>query len=894
MVTGEIWYALEVAQLLKYLNSGEEGLSAEEAARRLDEYGPNELRGEAGSNPLKLLLGQFRNFLIILLLIAVLVSFLIGEALDAGVILAIVIASVALGFIQEYRAERAIEALKQMTAPAARVVRDGVELEIPAAQVVPGDLLVVETGDRVVADARLIEAFNLEIDEAPLTGESTPVSKHPDVLPTSVPLAERENMVFAGTIVTYGRGRAMVVETGMETEFGKIAGMLQTIEEPKTPLERRMGELGRWLGIAALIVVAAVSALGILRGQGLFDMFIWGVSLAVAAVPEALPAVVTGSLAIGVQRMARRNAIVRRLSAVETLGSTTVICSDKTGTLTRGEMTVRRIYVGSRNIEVTGTGYDPDGEIAAEDVSERELAPLLHVALLCNDAQLRQEEGRWESIGDPTEGALVVVAMKGGLVPEEIRSEYLRVGEIPFDSQRKRMSTVHVAPDGRKLAYMKGALEMVLERCSRFRAADGETIELRKSKREAILEANERMTGEALRVLGLAYRELSPSLGVFTEETVEQDLVFLGLMGMIDPPRQEAKRSVALCRRAGIKTVMITGDHRLTAMAVARELDILNHGRVLSGEELERISDEAFQRVVEEISVYTRVSPEHKMKIVNALQANDHVVAMTGDGVNDAPALKSSDIGVAMGITGTAVSQEAADMVLSDDNYATLVEAAREGRGIYDNIKKYLAYLLSSNVGEILVMLFAGLLGFPLPLAAIQILWVNLVTDGLPALALGIDPPDPDIMQRAPRSSHASIFTPGVKAIIITMAILMTISTLPIFYWYNPTLGTGDAYTKAQTMVFTLLVMFEMFNAFNCRSDRHSILEIGPFKNRYLILAVLSSILLQLLVIYTPSLQSAFRTVPLNLHDWLIVLAVSSTGLLGVEVVKRTILARGG
>ena len=886
------WHSLSIEEVLRKLRTSEEGLSEEEAQRRLEEFGPNELRKEKGKSPWSIFFDQFKDFLIILLLGATFVSLLIGEVLDAAAIMAIVIISAFLGFLQEYRAERALEALKKMAALEALVIRDGRERRILAKELVPGDIILIHAGDKVPADARLIEEFNLKVDEAPLTGESVPVNKEVMVLPSETALGDRKNMLYAGTIVTYGRGKAVVVATGMETEFGKIAQMIQLVEEETTPLERRMAEIGKWLGIGSLAVVAVVSALGIFRGHELLEMFLWGVSLAVAAVPEALPAVVTGALAIGVQRMARRNAIVRRLPAVETLGCTTFICSDKTGTLTKNEMTVRRIWLDGETLEVTGVGYEPKGEFIVASREERVagspphsdegLKLLLRTALLCNDAHLEQESEAWTIIGDPTEGALVVAAAKAGLDKKELDTLYPRVAEVPFTSERKRMTTVHATPDGTKMVCAKGAPEIVLARCNRI-WHDGHIAELSEAERSEILRANEEMAADALRVLGVAYKELPPDASDFGEDVVERDLVFLGLMAMIDPPRDEVRDALRLCEQAGVKVAMVTGDHRLTAVAIAKELGMLKEGNLtLTGPELDRLSDEEFDRIVEDVAVYARVSPEHKMRIVEALKKKGHIVAMTGDGVNDAPALKRADMGVAMGITGTEVTKEASDMVLADDNFATIVAAIEEGRSIYDNIKKYLSYLLSCNVGEILIMFVASLMGLPLPLVTLQILWVNLTTDGLPAIALGVDPPEPDIMLRPPRDPEESVFTLPVKLLIAVVSVLMTMGTVPVFASFV----SREGLVKAQTMAFTMVTMFEMFNAFNCRSERHSIFEVGPFANRWLVLAVLSSILLQAAVIYIPFLQSIFGTAALSLADWLLITAISSSAFIVVEVGK--------
>ncbi|MEM3004407.1 MAG: HAD-IC family P-type ATPase, partial [Candidatus Bathyarchaeia archaeon] len=721
------FHSMKTEDVLKVLQSSMKGLDDSEARARLERYGPNELRSEKQTSPLKIFAEQFGEILIIILLAATFISYLLGEIVDALVILFIVFACAVLGFVQEYRAERSLEALKRMASPTAIVLRNERELQVPSRELVPGDIILIRTGDKVPADARIIEEFNLQVDEAPLTGESAPVKKHSAPVTDAASVMDRANIVFSGTTVTYGHGKAIVFSTGMETEFGKIAQMVQATTEEKTPLENRLEHVGKWLGISCLAVCAIVAGLGIIRGYQILEMLVWGVSLAVAAVPEALPAVVTGALAIGVQRMSRRNAIVRRLPAVETLGCTTVICADKTGTLTKGEMTVCRIYLHDVFIDVTGSGYDPRGEFhASGQVAEDERLSLLsRIGLLCNDAKLEPQNDAWSLIGDPTEGALVVLAAKAGLDQNQTREAYPRINEVPFSSERKRMTTIHSAPDGSVVAYSKGAPEILLEVCTHILRDNG-VSQLSEEGKRRILDVNERMASEGLRVLAMAYRNLPATVNP-TESAgtyVEQDFTFVGLAGMMDPPRTEAKNAVQTCKNAGVKTIMITGDHMLTASTIARELGILEDGgRVLTGSELDSIGEGELHDLVENVSVYARVSPEHKMRIVTALQARGHIVAMTGDGVNDAPALKKADIGVAMGITGTDVTKEASDMILTDDNFASIVAAMEEGRGIYENIKKYISYLLSCNVGEILVMFIAGILAWPLPLVAVQLLW---------------------------------------------------------------------------------------------------------------------------------------------------------------------------
>jgi len=882
-------------EVLRALESDSQGLDQIEVRRRLEEYGPNILKEEAGTTPLKIFLDQFKNVLVLILIAAVVVSAAIGEVFDAGVIFVLVMACAALGFVQEHRSQKAIEALKKMAAPRARVIRNGREEDVPTGEIVPGDIIFLATGDRVPADARILEVANLTTDESSLTGESVPVQKttHP-IDQRKLALGDRANMLFSATVVTYGRGKGVVTATGMRTEFGRIAGMIQEVEEKRTPLEERLDQTGKWLGILCLAVVSVVFLLEfLLRDANFLEIFIWSVSLAVAAVPEALPAVVTGSLAIGVQKMARSNAIVRRLPAVETLGCTTVICSDKTGTLTKNEMTVRKIYAHGRVIEVTGVGFEPRGEFLGDGnpigpEAKRELGSLLKAMVLCNDSKLVRENGDWYIQGDPTEGALLVAAQKGGIHGERVRAACSRIDEVPFESERKRMTVVCRDEGGDLIAWVKGAPEEILS-VSTHIVRNGRIEVLSEDEKRAILDVNEAFAAEALRVLGGAYRRLKGPMERYTAGNVEKDLVFLGLMGMIDPPREEVKGAIASCMGAGIRPIMITGDNKMTAIAVARELGQLDSESLqgdkapaLSGVELDRLSDEEFEGLVEHIRVYARVSPEHKLRIVRAWQKRGQVVAMTGDGVNDAPALKQADIGVAMGITGTDVTKEASDMTLADDNFATIVRAIEEGRGIYNNIKKYLVFLLSCNVGEILILGLTGLLGLPVPLIALQILWVNLITDGLPALALGVDPPEPDLMEHPPRDPQESIFTQKVKWYIGGLAVNMFLGLFPLFYWY----WKAEGLAKAQTMVLVTIILFEMFAAFNCRSTRYSIFKLGWLSNKWLVLAVLSSIFLMALVLYVPFLAFLFHTVPLRLPDWIVALLVSSSALVFVELYK--------
>jgi P-type Ca2+ transporter type 2C len=900
-MTENPWHQMTAEEALRALDTTPAGLSPAEASARLQRYGPNALREEKGISPWQIFLGQFKNFLILLLIAATALSVLLGHALDAAVIFSIVIVSALLGFYQEFRAEKAMQALKAMASPSASVLRGGEPIEVPSAEVVPGDVLILRAGDRVPADARLLEAANLRADEASLTGESTAVEKSATArVAPEAGVGDRRNMVFAGTALTYGRGQVVVTATGMQTEFGRIAKMLQEVEEEPSPLAIKMDYIGKRLGIACLGISAAVVALGIFRGNPPLEMLIWGVSLAIAAVPEALAAVVTGALAIGVQRAARRRAIIRRLPAVETLGCTTVICSDKTGTLTRNEMTVRKVFASGQLLDVTGVGYDPVGEFRANGTSVRLAADpaaerLLLAAALCNDTYFVGDDGARRVNGDPTEAALLVLAAKAGMTAGHLQQSWPRVAEIPFESERKRMTTVHTGRDGSVLAFVKGAPDLLVDRCVAWEKA-ARVEPLTPEARAQILETNDRMAAEALRVLGIAYRRLDTVPTATHPDTLEADLTFLGLVGMIDPPRDEARDAIRACRAAGIRTVMITGDHKLTAAAVARELGMLPEDtgprgerrdgdgrlRVLEGRDLDRMSEADLAKMVDGVAVYARVSPEHKMKIVAAWKSHAHVVAMTGDGVNDAPALKRADIGVAMGITGTDVTKEACDMVLADDNFATIAAAVEEGRVIYDNIKKYLTFLLSANVAEIILLGLAGFIGWPLPLVTLQILWVNLTTDGLPALALGVESPEPDLMRRAPRKAGDAVFGGSVLTVLASLSLIIVAGTAPIFYTYWQTEGVE----KAQTMTFVSLILFELFFAHACRSLRFTVLQLGLFGNRWLWLATLSSALMMLAVIYIPGWAEAFHIVPLTARDWAVAISVSFAGFVLVETGK--------
>jgi P-type Ca2+ transporter type 2C len=891
-MTKNTWHLMDVPQILKELDTDpQNGLTSQEIEKRIEKHGYNELKKEERVSPLVIFTNQFKNVLILILLIATVLSALVGEMFDAVLILVIVTFCALLGFLQEYKAEQAIEALKKMLSPNITVLREGREEEIPTKNLVPGDILILEAGDKIPADARLIEVHSLKSDEASLTGESVPVKKHAKELPKDAAINDRRNMVFAGTIITYGRGKAVVTSTGMNTEFGKIAEEVTAAEPKKTPLEKRTNEIGKWLGIISLVLCFFVAGISIFREtlSGRIDtgfivgMIMFAVSLAVAAVPEALAAIVTGALAIGMHQMARRNALIRKMPAVETLGCTTVICSDKTGTLTKGEMTVRKIFAGGRIIEITGAGYAPVGEFRGSDIEaaikSKTIRTFLMGGLLCNDASMEKVEEKWTIKGDPTEGALVVAATKANLHQAEVRLENPRSEEIPFSSERKRMTTINQMKEGKTVAFTKGAPEVVLERCSHVLKDDG-IKELNEAEKRQILKINEEMAQGALRVLAIAHKYLPEEI-TYTEERVEQDMIFLGLAGMIDPPRDEAMEAIKVCKQVHIRPIMITGDHELTAVAVAKEIGIYKEGDiVLTGEALERLSDEKFETIVDKVTVYARVSPMDKFKIVKAWKRKGEVVAMTGDGVNDAPALKHADIGIAMGITGTEVTKEASDMVLSDDNFATIVKAIERGRWIYDNIKKYLTYLLRCNITEVVVIGGVVLIKGPeyLPLLPAAILYINLVTDGLPALALGVAPPDPDIMQRPPRDPRESVFSRDVMAFIL----LALVIEIPFFYFlFFHELG-DRAY--ARTEIFFLFIIIELIIALNFRSLRYSIFKAPPHK--WLLLAIVSQIILTAFIIHIPSVRESFGILKPTVSTLVMILGFGVVVFASMEAIK--------
>jgi len=879
------WHTLSCADALSELHASAEGLSAAEAAERLERCGPNELTSKKQISAWHVLASQFKSALIVILLIATAISASLGHTIESIAIAVIVSFAILLGFIQEYRAERAIALLKAMTAPTAKVLRDGAERSIPARELVPGDVIAVTAGDKIPADARLLDVHNLKADEASLTGESQPVSKQLEPLANAtLAVGDRINLIYSGTTATYGRAIALVVATGMQTEFGKISGMLAALEEQKTPLQQSLDRLGKMLATVAFIVVAMIVTLGFFRGAAILDMLIFGIALAVAVVPEALPAVVTISLARGVQRMAKRNALMRHLPAVETLGSTSVICSDKTGTLTRDEMTARRLWVGGRHVDVSGSGYEPVGEFAVDGrVIEPSSALLefLTAGALCSDAALIEEDGLWRIKGDPSEGALLTVAAKAGLEKRALDLEHARIDEIPFSSERKRMTTLNRSGSG-VVAYSKGAPEVILASCDRQLTDNGGVVTFEPGACEILEQAASAMAGAALRVLAVACK---PDAEI---ASAESGMIFLGFAGLIDPPRTEVAAAILTCNEAGIKPIMITGDHPETGAAIARELGLLTNGRVVTGPELQTMSDEILGRDIDEIEVYARVSPQQKIRVVDAWQTRGAIVAMTGDGVNDAPALKKADVGIAMGLTGTDVSREAADMTLTDDNFASIVNAMTEGRRVFSNIKKYLMYLLSANIGEIGLMAAATLAGLPLPLTAVQILYVNLATDGLPALALAVDPADADLMRRRPRDPRRSIFTRPVVMLMLVGGAWSAIANLILFVGL---LRFGRPLEEAMAMTFISLVLIQLFNAYNFRSDRVSIIN-APFVNRWLNLAVSWEIGLLFLIVYLPILHAPMGTFRLATFDWLLVAGLAFTIVPILELAK--VLVRRG
>jgi Ca2+-transporting ATPase len=885
------WWQLDVERTARELGTDlSSGLNADTVAARRAQYGRNQLQEAPKRSPVAIFLDQFKDFVIWILIGAALVSGVLQEVVDAVAIIAIVILNAILGFVQEYRAEKSLAALKKLSSPTSKVIRNGQHGLIPSGELVPGDVVELEAGDSVPADCRVAwVTSNFSVQEASLTGESTPVVKTAAALDEAeVPLADRANMVYLGTSVASGRAKGLVAETGMRTELGKIAGLIQEIERESTPLQKKLEQFGKWIIYLCFVLVAAVFLLEWARGGKMLDVFLTAVSLAVAAIPEGLPAVVTIALALGVQRMVKRHALIRKLRSVETLGSATVICSDKTGTLTRNEMTVQAIFAGGQMFRVTGIGYAPKGAFLAGEQTVHpqdhpDLMKALAVGVLCNGAQLVQEQSSWKIVGDPTEAALLTAAAKADIWKSQEERKSPFVDELPFDSERKKMTVVRQV-DRRRVAFVKGAPDVLLADCVNIET-NGAVRSLTAADRKQIAAANDDLTGQAMRVLGVAYRDLDGHAGKLEVDTVEKNLTFVGLLAMIDPPREEVKQAIRACTSAGIRTVMITGDHKNTATAIAQQLGFFQEDSLaLSGEELDKLSQEQLEQQVDRIPVYARVSPEHKLRVVRAWRSRREIVAMTGDGVNDAPAVKEADIGVAMGITGTDVTKEVSDMVVTDDNFASIVAAVEEGRGIYDNILKFVHYLLSCNAGEILVMFVSSLIGLPVPLLPVQILWVNLVTDGLPALALGVDPTDPAIMKRRPRPPEERVVTRRRGLLMLTQGAFIAACSLGAYALVLYVEKEG--LPRAQTACFVVLAVSQLFHSYNCRSLTESLFKIGPFTNRHLLLATGISFMLQMAVVYTPGLQSVFNTEPLGLLDWVLVIAISSLPLWGTEIYK--------
>jgi P-type Ca2+ transporter type 2C len=887
----ETWHGIDAEKALAELGTGPAGLTHAEAGARLLKYGHNALKGRKKTPAALIFLQQFLSPLIYVLLAAVVVSMIAGHFIDAWVVLGVLLLNATIGFMQERRAEKAMEALIRMTAPQARVRREGGVKLVPARDIVPGDIVILETGDKVAADARLVKESNFKVNEATLTGESMPVDKHTRPLPGELTIAEQKNMVFMGTVVTYGRATAVVARTGMETEIGRIASGIQETKPEKTPLQQSISKLSRYLIFIFLGMCVLLVIVGLLKGMAWLEVFLLAVAAAVSAIPEGLPAVVTVVLAMGMRRMAHRHAIIRKLVAVETLGSATVICTDKTGTLTMNQMTVRRIYTGGKWVEVTGEGYLPEGEFRGDGRAIKpsempELETHLRIGALCNDAVLSAEGERSYSIfGDPTEGALVVAAVKAGLDPETLEKTYPRLDEIPFQSEKLYMATLHPCCEGAKTAYVKGALEKILA-MSKYQLRGNKAEPLQEADKKAILKANDTMAADAMRVIATGYVDLPADVQDLEEEHIRGKLVLAGLSGMADPPREEAKEAIRLCGEAGIKVIMITGDNKITAESIAREL-ALPPGKAMTGKELAAIDDAELARQVEGISVFARIEPIQKLRIVNALKSRGHVVAMTGDGVNDAPALKAANIGIAMGITGTDVAKEASDMTLADDNFASVVAAIDEGRVIFNRLRNVIFFLLSTNIGELLALMLSILFLGKAPLLAVQIIWNNLVTDTAVAVPLGLEPRTGDELKQPPRHPSVGILFPGMLLRVFFMSVMMGAGAFLVFKWAQSRFSIEEA----RTITFCTLVTFEWFRAFNARSDERNVFQLGLLKNRWLVGSVALAVLLQLAVVYTPFLRQAFHTVPLSLDKWGIILAVGGS-LFIIEETRKAVFPR--
>ena len=887
------WYRKNIESTMEDISSNlNTGLSREEVNKRLAKYGPNELKEKEGEGFLAKILHQFTDFLVLILIGASIVSILVGEVKDSIVIIAIVIINATLGIIQEGRAEKALEALKKMASPNAKIIRESQLTTMPANTLVPGDIVILEAGDIIPADLRLVESSNLKIEEASLTGESVPVEKHANsIFDDEVPLGDRNNMAYMSTVVTYGRGKGVVVGTSTNTEIGKIAELIQTFEDETTPLQKKLDQLGKYLGIGCLVICGIVFAVGLFQGRKLLDMFMVSISLAVAAIPEGLPAIVTIVLALGMNKMVKKNAIVKKLLAVETLGCTTVICSDKTGTLTQNEMTVVKVYADNDIVEVTGKGYDPKGEFVLNDETisiedKSSLSTLLTIGTLCNDSTLDYvgEEKLYRILGDPTEGALVTLAEKGKLNNKDLNSMYPRTNEIPFDSERKMMTTFHENYIENKLvSFTKGAPDIILKRCNSI-YLKGEIRPLTEELRKEILNTNSDFSQDALRVLAFSFRTHDRLPEEITSESIENDLTFVGLVGMIDPPRTEAKDAIKVCKEAGINTIMITGDYKETAFAIGKDLGMADTiENAMTGEELNKISDEELREKVKTTNVFARVAPEHKVRIVDALKYNGEITAMTGDGVNDALALKRADIGISMGITGTDVAKNTAEVILTDDNFASIVSAVKEGRIIYSNIRKFVFFLLSCNLGEILIVFLSILFNLQVPLLPIQLLWLNLITDSFPALALGVETGEPDIMNLPPRDPDEPILDKTMLSGVIIQSIAITLAVMLAYFWG---LKHFKGLTIPRTIAFTTLITAELTRAFSSRSEKHTLFELGFFTNKTLIYATLVSFGLMFAVIYIPVLQPIFHTYPLGLKEWSIIIRFCLIPLIAGELNK--------
>jgi Ca2+-transporting ATPase len=885
------WHNLTVEEALKELDASRSGLSDEKAKERLQQYGPNELM-EKGKRPaIIVFLRQFASPLIYILLAAALIEFIVmNKPTDAAVILTVLMVNSIVGFIQESRAERAMEALKRLAVPYAKALRQGAVTKISASHLVPGDVIILEAGDKIPVDARLIEAASLSIDESILTGESVPVEKFTGAIEGEATIADMGNMAHMGCAVVNGRGVAVVTTTGMNTEIGKITTQVQETKPPPTPLQRNVARLGRYIGILVLGIIGVLIVIGVIKGYSFEDMFTLAVAAAVSAIPEGFPVMVTVVLALGMRRMAKRHALIRKLTAVETMGAVTAICSDKTGTLTESEMTLRQIYLSGRAVEITGAGYRPEGEFLEngqqfDPQSDAAFLLALKISALCNDSTIKSDGDKHQLLGDPTEGALLVAAIKAGLNQEALQDEQPRLAEMPFTSEKRYMATLHPCQDGKAIAYVKGSVDNVIA-MSRQILVNGTAQEMTPEKMAELEEKNVEMASKALRVMALAYSECSPAPEQLSHEHLDGALTLVALVGMIDPPRQEAKKAIADCKRAGIKVMMITGDQKVTAVAIADELG-LPPGEAVAGLELAQMSDEELSDKIDSISVFARVEPIHKLRIVNAMKIKGYTVAVTGDGVNDGPALRAADIGIAMGIKGTDVAREASDMVLTDDNFASIVAAVEEGRVIFSNIRRSVFYLLSTNIGELFTWILAIVAGIPLPVVAVQILWINLVTDGVCTIPLGLEPKHRNVLAEQPRRKKAGIVYSGMLWRIVFIALFMSIGTFFVFKWELPRVGLEEA----RTIAFSMLVAFQWFNALNARSDQQSLFKLGLRSNRLLIGGIGLAILLQAMVIYAPLFQRLFYTVPLSLEDWGLVVLMAG-GIFVAEELRKLIAPR--